>query len=165
MVNPAAPHDLTNRAKSIGCNSHPYSGLPRKTICSHLICPSVLFLMTNTFTGSLYLTHVANSAISMEKPPSPTNATDCRSGYAICAAIAYGNPGAIVARFPERECIWPRFAGICLAHQVAIVPESHEMIAFSESCFPSSQATTCGFIGLSIRVPYSFISSHQSLMP
>src|SRR5262247_287580 len=149
----------------MGCKSHPYSGLPRNTICSHLICPSELFLMTKTFTGSLYFTHVANSAINMEKPPSPTNATDCRSGYAICAAIAYGKPGAMVARFPDSECIWPRFAGICRAHQVAIVPESQEMMAVSDNRFPSSHATTCGFIGVSILVPWASMIDHHCRIP
>src|SRR5882672_5258593 len=51
-VRPVAPHASATIAKSIGCRSQPYSGLPRKTICSHLIWPSVLFLMTTTFTGS-----------------------------------------------------------------------------------------------------------------
>ena len=45
------------------------------------------------------------------------------------------------------------FTGIWRAHHVAIVPESHETMAFSERCLPNSQATTCGFIGLSIREP------------
>jgi hypothetical protein len=85
---PVAPHALATAAKSIGCSSHPYSGLPRKTICSHLICPSELFLMTTTLTGRSYFTQVANSAISMDKPPSPTNATHCRPGYATWAAMA-----------------------------------------------------------------------------
>jgi hypothetical protein len=44
--------------------------------------------MTKTLTGSRYFTHVENSAISIENPPSPTNATDWLSGNAICAAIA-----------------------------------------------------------------------------
>src|SRR5947199_9429902 len=90
MVKPLPPHACANIAKSIGCRSHPYSGLPRNTICSHLIMPSALFLMTITFTGSLYLTHVANSAISIEKPPSPTNAPPCRTGKDPCPVTAYG---------------------------------------------------------------------------
>jgi len=43
---------------------------------------------------------VANSPINIVKPPSPTNATDWRPGYATCAAIEYGRPGAIVGREP-----------------------------------------------------------------
>ena len=58
----------------------PYSGLPRKTICSHLIWPSVLFLMMTTLIGSLCLTAVTNSPISIVNPPSPTKATTWRSG-------------------------------------------------------------------------------------
>ena len=65
---------LRVRAKSIGCRSIPNSGLASSTICSHLICPSSLFLMTITLTGSLYFTSVAISPISMVKPPSPDHA-------------------------------------------------------------------------------------------
>ena len=36
--------------------------------------------MMTTLTGSLCLTAVANSPMSMENAPSPTNATTCRSG-------------------------------------------------------------------------------------
>src|SRR5262245_9789808 len=67
MVNPVAPHDRASIAKSIGCSSQPYSGLPRKTICSHLIWPRLSFLTTTTLTGSAYFTHVAISAISIGK--------------------------------------------------------------------------------------------------
>ena len=79
-MNPCPPQARANAAKSIGCSSQPYSGLPRNTICSHLIWPSVLFLTMKTLTGSRYFTHVANSAISIEKPPSPTKATVWRFG-------------------------------------------------------------------------------------
>ena len=108
---------------------------------------------------------MANSAISIENPPSPTKATHGRSGYAICAAIVYGRPEAMLASVPESECIWPRFTGIWRAHHVAMVPESHDTMALFGSRLPSSQATTCGFIGLSSRVPRSSISFHQSFMP
>src|ERR1051325_5742234 len=94
-LKPAAPHARAYAAKSIGCSSQPYSGLPRNTICSHLIIPSVLFLTMTTSRGRRSFTPVAGSAISREKPPSPTNATTCRSGCAIWAAIAYGSPLAI----------------------------------------------------------------------
>ena len=70
------PQASANLTKSIGSSETPYSGLPRNTICSHLIIPSMLFLMTTTFIGSRYFTAVANSPISIVKPPSPTNATD-----------------------------------------------------------------------------------------
>ena len=39
-----------------------------------------LFLMMTTLIGRRYFTAVANSPISMVKPPSPTKATDCRPG-------------------------------------------------------------------------------------
>ena len=77
---PVAPQARATIAKSIGCKSQTYSGLPRKTICSHLIWPKVLFLMTTILIGSLYLTAVASSPISIVNPPSPTKATTWRSG-------------------------------------------------------------------------------------
>src|SRR5215207_6468064 len=139
---PVAPHARANAAKPIGCSSHPYSGFPRNTICSHLIIPSELFLTMTTLIGSLYLTQFANSAINIEKPPSPTNATTWRSGYATCAAIAYGRPLAIDASVPESEYICPCLTGICRAHHVVIVPLSDTTIASLRRRFPSSQATT-----------------------
>ncbi len=87
MRRPVPPQARAKAAKSIGCSSQPYSGCPRNTICSHLIMPSVLFLITTIFTGSWYLTQVASSAISIEKPPSPTKPTQVRPGCAICAAM------------------------------------------------------------------------------
>src|SRR5262249_61506501 len=72
---PPPPQASACLTKSIGCRSTANSGLPRKTICSHLICPSVLFLMITTLIGRLYFTAVTKSAISIEKPPSPTKAT------------------------------------------------------------------------------------------
>ena len=50
------------------------------------------------------------------------------------------------------------------AAQVVMVPESVAMIASSASSLSSSCATTCGFIGFSLRVPRSTISSRQSFM-
>ena len=45
-------------------------------------------------------TAVVISAISIANPPSPTIATDCRSGYASWPAMANGRPGAIEAIMP-----------------------------------------------------------------
>src|SRR5215813_6279496 len=78
-VKPVPPQAWANNAKLMGCKSHPYSGLPRNTICSHLICPSELFLMTKTFTGSLYFTHVANSSITDKRKGLPVRICDLRS--------------------------------------------------------------------------------------
>ena len=49
--------------------------------------PSVLFLITMTFTFSLYFTSVASSPMSIVSPPSPTMHTTCRSGYATAAPM------------------------------------------------------------------------------
>ena len=66
---------------------------------------------------------------------------------------------------PESENICPRRAEIWRANQVATVPESQETMASSARRLPSSQATTCGFIGVSGRVPRSSISSRHSRIP
>src|SRR2546422_2183275 len=71
----------------------------------------------------------------------------------------------MLARFPDKECIWPRLAGICRAHHVAMVPESHETMAESERRLPSSHATTWGFIGLSILIPRCSMSCHHCRIP
>src|SRR5579864_167698 len=71
----------------------------------------------------------------------------------------------MLARFPESECICPRFAGICRAHQVVIVPLSQHVIALFGSRLPSSHATTWGFIGLSRRVERSSMIFHHSFIP
>ena len=53
------------------------------------------------------MTAVANSPISIVSPASPTNAIDCLSGKAICAAIAYGKPLAILDSVPDTENFIP----------------------------------------------------------
>src|SRR5256885_333376 len=121
--------------------------------------------MITTWIGRRYFTAVANSPISIVKPPSPTNATDCRFGYAIFAAIAYGSPGAIVARLPEQENICPRLIEMGRAAHVVIVPESVEMIASSARRSLSAWATTCGLSGISSRCVRVSISSRHAFMP
>src|SRR5438270_14027095 len=78
--------------------------------------------------------------------------------------MAYGRPHAMVARFPEQENIKlpriPRWRAI----QVVMVPESVATMASSLSSLLSSCATTSGFIGLSLRVPRSTISSFHSFV-
>ena len=70
----------------------------------------------------------------------------------------------MVARLPEHENImFPRMS-TCRATQVVIVPESVAMMASSDRSLFNSCATTCGFIGVSVRVPRSCISSRQSCM-
>ena len=75
-------------------------GLPSSTICSHLICPSALFLMTITFTGSLYFTSVAISPISMVKPAVADDADHLAAGVgdrradAVRQAVGHGRQHA-----------------------------------------------------------------------
>src|SRR5205823_5224188 len=104
---PLPPQDSANFTQSIGENSTPNSGFPRNPICSHLIIPNVSFLITITLIGRLYCTAVANSPISIVSPPSPTNAIDCLSGNATCAAIAYGKPLAMLDNVPDTENFIP----------------------------------------------------------
>src|SRR5579862_4261922 len=71
----------------------------------------------------------------------------------------------MLARLPEQLCFWPRREGTKRAHHVVIVPESETTMAFSGIRLPNSQPTTCGFMGLSLRVPCSSIrSSHAFLL-
>ena len=51
---------------------------------------------------------------------------------------------------------------MCRAIQVVIVPLSVATIASSRSSLFSSNATTSGFIGVSVRLPRSSISSRHS---
>ena len=46
-----------------------------------------IVLDDNHFTGSLYLTNVAISPMSIVNPPSPTTQTTCRPGYATAAPM------------------------------------------------------------------------------
>src|SRR3982750_526329 len=103
--------------------------------------------MMTTRIGRLYLTAVANSPISIVKAPSPTKAIDLLSGNAICAAIEYGSPGAIVASVPEQLNFWSPCITKWRAIHDVFVPESPEIIALSGASFDSSHATRCGLIG------------------
>ena len=64
----------------------PVFGVPKKDHLLPLDLPSTLFLMTMTLIGSLCLTAVMNSTMSIVNPPSPTKATTWRSGKATWAA-------------------------------------------------------------------------------
>jgi len=92
-------------AKSIGSSSTPNSGLPSRIICSHLIWPSTLFLMTITHTCSLYFTRVAISPISMSGRVA-YDADHLPSGVCYGRADAYGKPLAIVASEPDTRIAW-----------------------------------------------------------
>ena len=63
--------------------------------CSYSIMPKFSLFKTTTVIGSLYLTAVGRSCITIENPPSPQMAMDCRSGSARLAAIAPGSPHPI----------------------------------------------------------------------
>src|SRR4051794_25883856 len=76
MVKPAAPQVLANPAKSMGCSSTPNCGLPSCTICSHLISPRTLFLITTTLTGSLLLHQRRDLAHQHCEAAIPDNADD-----------------------------------------------------------------------------------------
>ena len=63
--------------------------------------------------------------------PSPTMATDTRSGKPNLAAIPYGTPGTMVARLPDRDAFMPRRIRMWRAYQSAAVPESDDKMAWS----------------------------------
>ena len=80
----------------MSCRSVSYSRWPIDS-CSYLIMPIFRLFMITTMIGSLYLTAVTKSCITMVKPPSPHTAIAWRSGSAIPLAIAPGSPQPIVA--------------------------------------------------------------------
>src|SRR5579883_2965606 len=78
----------------------PYSGLSRKTICSHLMSPGVLFFTTTTLPGSLCWAQVRKSPSCIVRLPSPVKATTGRPGNAACAPMAYGRAAAMLQLVP-----------------------------------------------------------------
>src|SRR5438552_15218174 len=95
-----------------------------------------------------YFATVSNSA----RPficiaPSPQQAMATRSGNANFAAITYGTPGPIEARLPESDPIIPRRNLRSRAYQLAVEPESAEMMQLSARRFEASQHTRCAWIG------------------
>src|SRR5207248_11319828 len=80
--------------------------------------------------------------------PSPTVAVTTRSGDANFAAIAYGTPGRMVARFPESDAIIPRRIFKSRANQFAAEPESATIMQLSGKRGDNSQKTRWGLIGL-----------------
>ena len=99
---------------------------------------------------------------SIWNAPSPTKQMTGRFGCANFAAIAYGTPGTIVARFPESEARLPFFSFTCRANQFVDDPESAVTIASSGNTSDSSCATRWGFIGwASSRERFSTISHHR----
>src|SRR5579875_609209 len=145
-------------------NLTPYSGWPRKPICSQRIMPSAPFFTTITFIGKLYLTAVENSPMSIVNPPSPTMATTCLLAYAIWAPIAYDIPLAIEASVPDSENIWSFLIFMYRAAHVVIVPLSETTMASSERRPERIQVTTCGFRGKSVLDPLLSMSCHQPLI-
>src|SRR5581483_139381 len=83
------------------------------TRCSHVTMFRSRFLSTQTISrGSLHSFQYLATVIISFMPfiwnaPSPTQAIATRSGKANLAAITYGTPGPIVARFPESEPMMP----------------------------------------------------------
>src|SRR5438132_7102223 len=94
--------------------------------------------------------------------PSPTIATTARSGNANFAAIAYGVPGPIVARLPERDAFIPLRSLRSPANQVVDQPESAQTIAPSGTPSESSQRTRDGAIGSISSWDVSASLRHQS---
>src|ERR1700740_3209928 len=97
--------------------------------------------------------------------PSPTRAITTRSGKANFAAIAYGTPGPIVARVPDKEAIIPRRILRSRANQLAADPESEDRIQLSGKREDNSQKTRCGLIGSALVIARASRTFHHSLIP
>src|SRR5437879_6112377 len=114
--------------------------------------------------GSLHSFQYLETVISSFMPfiwnaPSPMQAMATRSGNANFAAITYGTPGPMVARFPESDPIIPLRNFRSRAYQLAVDPESAATMQRSGSRGDSSQNTRCGLIGFAevmARVSSSF---------
>ena len=80
IVKPVAPHARANAAKSIGCRSHPYSGLPRNTICSHLIMPERVVLHDHDLDRQFVLHAIGELGHQHREAAVAHEGDDCRSG-------------------------------------------------------------------------------------
>ena len=163
MRSPTPPQARANAAKSIGWRSQPYSGLPRNTICSHLICPSVSFLTTTTLIGELVLDGRREFGHEHREAAVPDEGDDLAVGIGELRGDGVGQPvghGREIAR--RANASGPRRAGMCRAAPGGDRAASRRRRwRRRRSRLPSSRATTCGFIGRSGRVPRSSISCHQ----
>ena len=93
--------------------------------------------------------------------PSPTSAITVRSGKANLAAMAYGTPGPMLARPPDRLAFMPLRNLISRAYQFAAEPESQVRMALSGRRGDSSQNTRCGLTGLASFMARASITRHQ----
>src|SRR5205085_3242131 len=73
----------------------------------------------------------------------------------------YGTPGPIVARFPDSDPIMPRRNFRSRAYQLAVDPESAEMMHLSGNRFDASQKTRCGLIGFASFMARSSRTFHH----
>src|SRR5215471_5222678 len=93
--------------------------------------------------------------------PSPTIAIAILSGNQNFAAIAYGTPGPIVARLPDKEAIIPLLIFRSRANQLAAEPESEVRMQESGNRGESSQKTRCGLIGLALLMALASSTFHH----
>src|SRR2546429_6162871 len=85
-----------------------------------------------------------------------------RSGKANFAAMTYGTPGPIVARFPDSDPIMPSRNLRSRAYQLAVDPESAARMQRSGSRDDNSQKTRSGLIGFAAVIARSSTSFHHS---
>jgi hypothetical protein len=76
--------------------------------------------MITTLIGSLYLTAVAISAINMENPPSPTNATHWRVAIVPLSQLTIASSRKMLSQFPGDYLRFHRFvaAGGAFLHDL-----------------------------------------------
>ena len=158
-LKPMPPQACANAAKSIGLQIHSILRIAQKDHLLPLDLSQRVVLDDDDLDRQLVLHRGRRSRPSTwrirHRPQTRRTADRDRR---VAPRCVYGKPGAMVARLPDRLCIWPRLTGISRAHQVAIVPLSQLTMASLRRRLPSSQATTCGFIGLSMRVARFSIS-------
>ena len=167
MRKPRAPHASANLTKSIGCSSTPYSGLPRKTICSHLIWPSVLFLMMTTLTGSLYFTPVRKlghqhreAAVADEGDALPVGIRDLRARW----RTASRSPSSPGCRSSEKHLAAPDLgSGAPPGGDRAAIGGDDRVVA--QRAGPAPRRPPAASSACPSRVPRSSISFRQSRMP
>src|SRR5215831_12762269 len=97
---PMSPQAFAKATKSMGCSSQPNSGLPRNTICSHLIMPQSVILYDDdldeelVFYGSREFRHQhRETSVTDERNALPIWVCDL-SGYRIGQSVGHSGQGS-----------------------------------------------------------------------
>ena len=146
------PHACANSAKSMGWSSHAVFGIAEKDHLLPLDLAEGVVLDDDDLDRQLVL-HGGREFRHQHRETAVANEGDA-------LPVGIGDLGGDGVRqtaapwwrdFRRASATGPLRAGICRANQVVMVPLSQETIASSRRRLPNSCATTCGFIGLSVR--------------